>query len=152
MFPAAATAAIGFLAIAEPVVSALDLKDPSIDDRGRNFFPRLVIDLLYRCPGYLHVRAAFLLRKAFVVNEANGFILVDGQRDMGCTWLYTAGRCELLDLWQLADLAAFSWPWHSLTPFAIRPVAAGPGRRHRASRPQRFRLHPDRRLPPKLVQ
>ena len=76
----AATAAF-LLTIAEGVVSAANDKSFCVDQHVGEFFTRIIVDTLHSRAGNVHLRRAFLLRKAHQIDEANGFIFVHAHYD-----------------------------------------------------------------------
>ena len=75
----AAATAVFSCAVAETVVSALDLQRPAVHQGQRDLLPGRSIDLLDSGPRHPHVSAAFLLRSAFLVDQPDRFIFVNSQ-------------------------------------------------------------------------
>ena len=63
------------------VCPTLDQENLSVDQRFGEFFSRHLINALDGSACDTHLFCAFLLRKAFEINESYGFILVYGHSD-----------------------------------------------------------------------
>ena len=80
---ASTTAAGMFRAIAKLIIATFNSQDSTIHNGIRQFLSGAGIDLLNGGAGDLHIGTTFLLGKALLVNQANGFIFIHGHRNNG---------------------------------------------------------------------
>lgn len=79
VFKALLLSAMGALAVTQPEVAAFDVKRKSVYKYSGKLFPGAFVDSLYSGSGNLHTLAALFLGQAFLVNQADSFILIHSQ-------------------------------------------------------------------------
>lgn len=108
---AAAAAAFPFLAAAQRVAPALNAQPRALYQGAGDFVPRGIVDLLDCGARHLHEPRTFLLGEALPIDEADGLVFIDGERDPLSRKAYGT---ELAYTGHPADFSTFSWPWHTL--------------------------------------
>ena len=93
----------------EVIDAAADGKPFSADQSLRQFVPGGFINSLHGSAGNLHLLGTLLLRKAQVVNEADGLVFIDRHVNLTGTGLE---RHKLHYFGQLTDPPAFDWACH----------------------------------------
>ena len=114
IFVAAAAAAELPFSAAELILSALNAQRKAVYQRIRQFLPGRRVDPLHRGAGNAHLPAALLLRKAFLVNQADRFIFVHRQQDRRRTAAVDGDKP--LRLGKMAHISVLFRPGHSPPP------------------------------------
>ena len=86
-----AALALAALAAAQTVVTALDVQGQSLYQSAGQLMPGTGVHLLYGGAGYLHKITALLLRQAFLVDQADGFVLIYRQDHRFLLWIGWVG-------------------------------------------------------------
>lgn len=68
----------GIMTVAETEIAAFDAKRPAVNNAVGKLFAGALVDTLYRSAGNLHEDTALLLTQAFLIDQADRFIFVDG--------------------------------------------------------------------------
>lgn len=108
---ASAASAMLFFAVADNIFTAVNANPDSVYKRVGDFHSRGVINLLYGRACHLHITGTLLLRKAFFVNQAYGFIFIHRERD---ALFSIPQRVKFTYFRKSANFSAFSRPWHRL--------------------------------------
>lgn len=95
-------------------MAAPNVKLPAVDKRIGHLAPRRGADRLYRCASDPHLGGAFFLSVAEQVDQPQGFVFVQGQRNFPAPRRSRSGRIGRL--WASGRYAALAWPRHVHIP------------------------------------
>jgi len=122
--PVASAAPAGLLlAFAESIVPAANDKPFCVDQNIGELFSRVVVDALHRRSRNVHLCGAFFLREPHQIDEANGLIFVHAHHD-GSLRRAVSNRAKRRIPRQATHSAAFSWPWHIVSPHCSASAGA----------------------------
>ena len=103
-------------------MAAPNVKLPAVDKRIGHLAPSRGADRLYRCASDPHLGGAFFLSVAEQIDQPQGFVFVQGQRNFPAP--VGPDRAESEGCGPPADTPALAWPRHvHIPPLMLMPVS-----------------------------
>lgn len=98
--------------VADAVLATFDVEEVAVDEGLGQFFAGFEIDALDGASGNVHLVGTFLLGVAFKVNQADGFVFIDGHLDDLLAFCPAAQGAEPAVFGESEDISQFYGSCH----------------------------------------